>query len=129
MNDNERLKSHLHNLRGKYWKNDTALFLAVLGFVHSEHQDIFSRIQAIKGTKRVYFAERKEDIEASGVSTMPERVPGTNMWVYTNDNTERKKKLCNDVLQLFRYSMAARIVVKEEFKFIQGNKDSFKDLL
>ncbi len=127
--DNQRLAEHLSKNKAKFWKNDTALFLCVLDFVHSEHPDTFGRIRGIHGTRRVYFADTRETIEASGENTMPERISGSDFWAYTNDNTGRKRQLCEHVLTLFGYSLSARAVLRKAFDEINGSKRSSQDLL
>lgn len=107
----------------------TEVPLCVLSFVHLEHRDTFGRIRAIRGRHRVYFANTKEEIEASGKSTMPERIPGSEFWAYTNENTNRKRELCAEVLRLFRYSWDATAVVRKAFDEIKRNKRFAEDLL
>jgi negative modulator of initiation of replication len=72
---------------------------------------------------RIYFSKSKEEIEKSGTNTKPEIIPGSGMWAYTNDNTPKKMALCEKVLRHFKYSFSAVAAVKEEFSFIEGNRD------
>jgi len=68
-------------------------FLGILGFLHQRDGEAFSKIQEIRGRKRIYFSKSKHEIEASGRATMPRQIPESSWFVVTNNSTEGKVEL------------------------------------
>lgn len=96
--ETKRIGEFLAKYRYKSYCNETAIYLQILAFIHSEHPEDFIRITEIRGLKRIYFSEDPSEIIDSGNSTMPERIPGTAFFAYANDNCERKEELCHKVV-------------------------------
>lgn len=82
-------------------------FLQVLAEVYARNKDGFDAVQAIQGRDRKYFAKSEAEIEASGNSTQPRKIPGSPYWVMTNSPTKQKKEMLREVLQGLGYSQEA----------------------
>lgn len=78
-------------------------FLFVLGWLNKKHPEKFSRVLGLSGRKRTYFARTADELEASGESVNAQRVPDSDYWVVTNNDTPKKKRILADVLQLLGY--------------------------
>lgn len=73
-------------------------YLAILSDLYREYPDRFSRVDEVKGRKRIYFSRSSTLIEASGNSVMPERIPETPYFAATNLSDDKKKHILLDVL-------------------------------
>ena len=126
--DAQKIQEAFSRLRPGYV--DTDIFMLVLALVHQDHSDDFHRIDSCNtGVSRVYFSTSKEQIEKSGRSTHPQQIPGSPYWVFTNENTQRKRSIIDQVLVLFGYSHDARAVVRDAFDKILASRESVKGLL
>lgn len=84
----------------------TERYLAVLGFVHEESPERFVGILKLSGRSRRYFGRSREEIEQSGRSTGPERIPHSEYWALTNMNSDDKREMLRLVLQSHGYRSA-----------------------
>lgn len=84
-------------------RNAVGKFLSLLAFLHRENRDRFAAVQGINGRSRKYFAKSQEDLEQSGNSVHPKRIPGSEHWVVTNNSTHSKVELLLQVLRLLGY--------------------------
>jgi negative modulator of initiation of replication len=85
-------------------RNVVDLFLSVLSFLHSENHDKFGLLESMEGRNRRYIARNEGELETSGKSVNPKRIPSTGYWVVTNNSTDNKKLLLRRVLTLLGYS-------------------------
>lgn len=82
--------------------------MKILHEVHKQRgPEEFSKVLAIQGRNRSYFAKSKEEILRSGKSTQPREVFKTGFWVMTNSPTQQKREMLRDVLKLLGYSSEA----------------------
>ena len=81
-------------------------FLAMLSWLYKQNRSDFAKVKGLRGTNRLYFAESEGELEASGNSVNPKRVPDSPYWVVTNSPTQGKKKLLSDVMRVLGYSSA-----------------------
>jgi negative modulator of initiation of replication len=79
-------------------------FLYVLSCVHKRDPEQFKKVLAISGKRRKYFALSSKELRESGSSVFPKQVPNSPIWVITNNDTPKKKRMIRDVLQLVGYS-------------------------
>lgn len=79
-------------------------FLHVLSWLHTKHGAEFRRVLSVRGKRRTYFATSREEILRSGSSTQPRRIPGSEFWVITNNDTAKKMTILKDVLSLLGYA-------------------------
>jgi negative regulator of replication initiation len=56
-------------------QNATEKFLGILGFAAKDRAETFGRVLNIPGRKRKWFGATSEEIELSGKSTYPRRIP------------------------------------------------------
>lgn len=79
-------------------------FLTALSWLYKQHQDEFNMVTTIRGTRRVYFADNEREINRSGDSAFPRKIPNTPYWVVTNNDTPKKQRILKDVMLLLGYS-------------------------
>ncbi|MEP0176124.1 MAG: Negative modulator of initiation of replication [Paraglaciecola sp.] len=72
-------------------------WLLVLSIIHKHHQGLFSKVLGMSGRNRTYFATSKDTLLATGSSTNPKNVPGSEYWVITNNNTVKKINMLKEV--------------------------------
>lgn len=86
-------------------------FLSILSYLHKQDPDKFGVLESMEGRKRKYIAKSEQELEGSGTSVNPKKIPGTAFSVVTNNSTENKKKLLEEALTLLGYSPATIRVV------------------
>ena len=69
----------------------------------------FSRVESVKGRKRIYFHKSSVIIEASGNSVMPEKIPSTPYFAATNLSDDKKKRILEEVLLKLGVTLPDRI--------------------
>ncbi len=79
-------------------------FLVILGALHNAHAKEFDRVLEIKGKGRLYFAKNEQTLLASGSSTNPKAIPGSEYWVVTNNNTAKKRSMLAQTAQILGYN-------------------------
>ncbi|GAA6185113.1 MULTISPECIES: replication initiation negative regulator SeqA [Alteromonadaceae] len=79
-------------------------FLKMLGALHQTHPDRFNAVLEIKGKGRLYFATDKNVLLKTGSSTNPKQIPGSEYWVVTNNNTEKKCTMLTNTAAILGYS-------------------------
>jgi negative modulator of initiation of replication len=70
---------------------------------HEKGENEFVKLLDIGGRKRKYFGRSAEDIESSGTSTHPRPIPETTFWMMTNADTEQKKLILAQALNILGY--------------------------
>ncbi len=78
-------------------------FMLVLSTLHRINPESFSQATAVKGRKRVYFADNEDTLLANGKTTKPKAIPGTPFWVITNSNTSRKRQMVEQVMSQMEF--------------------------
>ncbi len=73
-------------------------FMLVLSTLHSTHNNNFAEATQVKGRTRVYFADNEDTLLASGKTTKPRQIPNTPFWVITNNNTNRKRQMVEQLM-------------------------------
>ena len=81
-------------------------FLYLLSYIYQRDRERFEKkVLPIRfGKRRKYFAESKREIEQSGRSTYPQQIPNSPVWVVTNNDTPKKRRMLQDVLKILEYS-------------------------
>jgi negative modulator of initiation of replication len=101
---NRELSDFVQSLRFLAARTATNRFLQILGFAFKQEPDSFEKILAFPtGRTRVYFARSKEEIERSGKSTHPKRIPGAPFWALTNTDTPQKRDILSTTLKTLGY--------------------------
>jgi negative modulator of initiation of replication len=75
-----------------------AVFLRILTEMQGKYPETFERIANVRGRGRIYFAKSAAEIEASGNSTNPQLIPGTEWWAIGTTSTPEKAKILGRVL-------------------------------
>ncbi len=88
-------------------------FLSILSFLQKQNADKFATLQSLEGRKRRYIASSEQELENSGTSVNPKRIPNTSFWVVTNNDTNNKKMLLRQALTLLGYGPEAVRVVPD----------------
>jgi negative modulator of initiation of replication len=78
-------------------------FLLVLSAMHSNNTDVFTKVLNIRGKGRDYFAKSEQHLLATGSSTNPKPIPGSEYWVVTNNNTSKKASILRLVSEAMGY--------------------------
>src|SRR5262249_43828919 len=113
---NQELSEFLQSTRLLGSRTATKRYLQILGFAYKHQQESFDRILSFSaGRSRIYFARSKEEIERSGRSTHPRRIPGSPFWALTNTDTPQKRDLLSTALKTLGY---APTVVREAVETI-----------
>ena len=84
-------------------RNAVGKFLSLLAFLQRENRDRFAAVLGVSGRSRKYFAKNESDLEQSGNSVHPKKIPGSEYWVVTNNSTQSKVELLLQVLRLLGY--------------------------
>ncbi|MDV7104056.1 replication initiation negative regulator SeqA [Vibrio sp. TH_r3] len=73
-------------------------FLQVLSTLYRINNESFAEATQVKGRTRVYFADNEDVLLASGKTTKPRSIPNTPFWVITNNNTNRKRQMVDQLM-------------------------------
>ena len=73
-------------------------FMLVLSSLYQIDKPSFAEATQVKGRTRVYFAENEQVLLASGKTTKPRAIPETPFWVITNNNTNRKRQMVDQLM-------------------------------
>lgn len=74
-------------------------WLLVLSIIHKHNTQQFEKVLGMSGRNRTYFAVDKDTLLATGSSTNPKNVPGSDYWVITNNNTAKKINMLKGVAE------------------------------
>ncbi len=104
VDQNQELSEFLQSSRLLGSRTATKRFLQILGFVFGQKPESFEKILAFPtGRTRIYFARTREEIERSGKSTHPKRIPGAPFWALTNTDTPQKRDILSTTLKALDY--------------------------
>jgi negative modulator of initiation of replication len=81
-------------------------WLLVLSVIHKHNNQTFSKVLGMSGRNRTYFATDKETLLATGSSTNPKNVPGSDYWVITNNNTVKKINMLKEVAEQVGFNLS-----------------------
>ena len=98
------LEDHLESAEFLYAKGVVGKFLSILSFIYQQNPTAFSKAEALKGGKRLYFARDIGVLNESGRSMNPKQIPNSPYWVTTNTPTALKQEILAAVMQLLGYS-------------------------
>ncbi len=82
-------------------------FLGILSHVYERNPEDFKKVLAITGRNRKYYALSNQELEDSGRSVFPKKIPGSRYWVVTNNDTQKKQRMLEDVLRVLGYSRSS----------------------
>ena len=81
-------------------------WLLVLSIIHKHNTQKFSKVLGMSGRNRTYFATDKDTLLATGSSTNPKNVPGSDYWVITNNNTVKKINMLKEVAEQVGFNVS-----------------------
>ncbi|MFQ3191677.1 MAG: negative modulator of initiation of replication [Paraglaciecola sp.] len=81
-------------------------WLLVLSIIHKYHTQQFAKVLGMSGRNRTYFATDKDTLLATGSSTNPKNVPGSEYWVITNNNTVKKINMLKEVAEQVGFNLS-----------------------
>ena len=81
-------------------------WLLVLSIIHKHNTQHFSKVLGMSGRNRTYFATDKDTLLATGSSTNPKNVPGSDYWVITNNNTVKKINMLKEVAEQVGFNVS-----------------------
>jgi negative modulator of initiation of replication len=106
------VQSFLNSTEFRFSKGAVGRFLAILSWLYTKQTDQFKVVEAIRGRGRIYFSTSAEELELSGRSVNPKRIPNSPYWVITTTPTELKKEMLSEVMKALGYDSASiRIAV------------------
>jgi negative modulator of initiation of replication len=85
-------------------KSKVDVFLLLLGEMNKQKAADFGKVLDIKGSNRAYFSADKQTLLDTGKSTNPKQIPGSDFWVVTNNNTQRKADLLCKVATILGFA-------------------------
>jgi negative modulator of initiation of replication len=81
-------------------------WLLVLSIIHKHNSHKFNKVLGMSGRNRTYFATDKDTLLATGSSTNPKNVPGSDYWVITNNNTVKKINMLKEVAEQVGFNLS-----------------------
>lgn len=73
-------------------------FMLILSSLYQIDGASFAEATQVKGRTRVYFADNEGVLLESGKTTKPRLIPHTPFWVITNNNTNRKRQMVDQLM-------------------------------
>ncbi|MGA7764215.1 MAG: hypothetical protein WCA59_20945 [Candidatus Binataceae bacterium] len=79
-------------------------FLAILSFAHKRSPEKFAVVTPeVRGRTRKYFASTADELKDAGTSVNPKRIPDSEYWVVTNNDTGHKQDVVRRILRALGY--------------------------
>ena len=101
--ERSQLERFLEEGEFKALRNATERYLAILSFAYRHYPDRFEEALKLKGSRRIYFARSRGEIEESGKSTYPQPIPASPFWAMTNADTVQKKEILRSALSILEF--------------------------
>jgi negative modulator of initiation of replication len=83
----------------RFAKGAVGRFLSVLSWLHRQNKDKFTVVEDIRGRGRLYFSKSAEELERSGRSVNPKKIPDSPYWVITTTPTILKQEMLSEVMK------------------------------
>jgi negative modulator of initiation of replication len=106
------LNVFLHSTEFKFSKGAVGRFLTILSWLYKQHSEEFPLVEGIRGRGRLYFSKSVEELERSGKSVNPKKIPETPYWVITTTSTDLKKDILGQVMKALDYELESINFVK-----------------
>ena len=78
-------------------------FLLILGWLNAKNPESFQKVEKMGGRERKYFARSQEDLMRHGTSVNPQKIPGSEFWVITNTDTNKKCVMIAYIMRMLGY--------------------------
>lgn len=96
------LKEYLRSSRAREG-NITRRYLEILSRIAEEQGEEFANVLTLRGRRRLYFALTEEELNSSGTSLYPQRIPSSKYWAMTNSDNVQKRQILTEVMKLLKY--------------------------
>lgn len=93
------IQEFLRSTDFRFAKGVVGRFLAVLSWLHAQNTKTFEIVEEIKGRGRLYFSKSAEELQRSGRSVNPKKIPDSPYWVITTTPTNLKQEMLSDVMK------------------------------
>lgn len=91
---------HPRSLRSRHAGTAIQRYMSILSDLYQDNPVRFSKVESVKGRKRIYFHKSSLVIQGSGNSVNPEKIPNTPYYAATNLSDDKKKRILSDVLKV-----------------------------
>ena len=100
------LQVFLNSTEFRFAKGAVGRFLAILSWIYKNDADSFSVVEDIRGRGRIYFSKSVDELEKSGRSVNPKKIPGSPYWVITTTPTNLKQDMLDQVMKVLGFELA-----------------------
>jgi len=90
-------------------------FLAMLSWLHNQHQEKFAGLPSLSFGSRKYFGRSEREILDTAPGTKAKQIPNSEYWVMVTFSNDDKKKLLRRVMRFFGYAGTETERVLREF--------------
>jgi negative modulator of initiation of replication len=84
----------------RFAKGVVGRFLVVLSWLYAQNKEAFTVVEGIRGRERLYFSKSAEELERSGRSVNPKKIPSSPYWVITTTPTDLKQEMLSEVMKV-----------------------------
>lgn len=96
-------------------KKQVSRFILILSNLYQSNQSLFTESALrLKGTKRVYLAQNKDELLKSGNATKPKLIPDSPFWVVSNINLNRKILILDAMMKEMNIESSLINLVKQK---------------
>ncbi|MFD2256773.1 hypothetical protein ACFSSA_08810 [Luteolibacter algae] len=97
----------------RFAKGAVGRFLAILSWLYKQDANAFSVVEDVRGRGRIYFSKSVQELEGSGRSVNPKKIPGTPYWVITTTPTDLKQQMLGEVMKALGCDLASIQLAKK----------------
>jgi negative modulator of initiation of replication len=101
------LQEFLASTEFRFAKGAVGRFLAVLSWLYKKDAGTFAVVEDIRGRGRIYFSKSVQELEQSGRSVNPKKIPGSPYWVITTTPTDLKQQIIGEVMRALGCDLAS----------------------
>ena len=101
------LQEFLASTEFRFAKGAVGRFLAVLSWLYKKDSAAFSVVEDIRGRGRIYFSKSVQELEQSGRSVNPKKIPDSPFWVITTTPTDLKQQILGEVMEALGCDLAS----------------------
>jgi negative modulator of initiation of replication len=101
------LQEFLTSTEFRFAKGAVGRFLAVLSWLYKKDAAAFSIVGDIRGRGRIYFSKSVQELEQSGRSVNPKKIPDSPFWVITTTPTDLKQQILGEVMKALGHDLSS----------------------
>lgn len=107
------MQEFLNSTELRFAKGAVGRFLAVLSWLHKKDTGAFAVVEEIRGRGRIYFSKSIQELEQSGRSVNPKKIPDSPYWVITTTPTDLKQQILGNVMKALGCDLASIQLAKK----------------